>query len=582
MAGVKQKTQRPPSKSKSSTPSKSPEIQSNPSIPKDTPNDPTPNPSSNGTTVKKTKTIRTPGSSIERVAQACDRCRSKKTRCDGKRPQCSNCAAVGLECKISDKLSRRAFPRGYTETLEERIRELEFENKKLQKLIDLKNEQFELKNKLDNNKDTNKDNNKDNNNKDTKHTTTTTTTTGKIENPTDDSDDPLNDTKIDKIKSEQINNDIDMSDNEDNEIPQSSLTSTNNATTNNISNENGDSKLNIANLNLLNSQKGYKSMEEHLHDETCGCGNYPHSVHNRPVSIAGSVDIDNGELSDDDSLLQVPIGNGINHGKPHSLNGQLDNYSSDSVNINNANNNISNSSNNIMYNNNNNNTLNNGNFPTNGNQSQNMPIRSVEDLRSRYGYNNLSFEQSNAPGAAAAVSLQNKLKAKNFMNLANLIASSIPRSTEETLFIPALLAKIVNVHSFNSNAPFLTSRSIALLKESFDEKNTHNSYNNTANPNNNSQFQHINYKYLDFNKLKSKESVDFFENLNLPNHLNLDMFISIFFDTWNTIIPILNKQIFMNNYLKFNKSRENGFNDGEMYGLEKFGELLLIITTLAN
>ncbi|GME99290.1 unnamed protein product [[Candida] boidinii] len=36
----------------------------------------------------------------------------------------------------------------------------------------------------------------------------------------------------------------------------------------------------------------------------------------------------------------------------------------------------------------------------------------------------------------------------------------------------------------------------------------------------------------------------------------------------------------MNNYLKFNKSRENGFNDGEMYGLEKFGELLLIITTL--
>ncbi|GMF70720.1 unnamed protein product [[Candida] boidinii] len=300
-------------------------------------------------------------------------------------------------------------------------------------------------------------------------------------------------------------------------------------------------------------------MEEHLHDETCGCGNYPHSVHNRPVSIAGSVDIDNGELSDDDSLLQVPIGNGINHGNS-SLNGQLDNYSSDSINNHNHNNpnNISNTSNNIMYNNNNinneNNFINNNNN-NNNNQSQNMPIRSVEDLRSRYGYNNLSFEQSNAPGAAAAVSLQNKLKAKNFMNLANLIASSIPRSTEETLFIPALLAKIVNVHSFNSNAPFLTSRSIALLKESFDEKNTNN-YNFNNNNNNNLQFQHINYKYLDFNKLKSKESIDFFENLNLPNHLNLDMFISIFFDTWNTIIPILNKQIFMNNYLKFNKIKK--------------------------
>jgi len=34
---------------------------------------------------------------------------------------------VGFECKTSDKLSRRAFPRGYTETLEQRVRSLEKE-----------------------------------------------------------------------------------------------------------------------------------------------------------------------------------------------------------------------------------------------------------------------------------------------------------------------------------------------------------------------------------------------------------------------------------------------------------------------
>ncbi|AQZ10426.1 CAT8 (YMR280C) [Zygosaccharomyces parabailii] len=79
-----------------------------------------------------------------RVAQACDRCRSKKTRCDGKRPQCSQCAAVGFECKISDRLSRRAFPRGYTETLEERVRELEAENRRLVALCDIKEQQIHL------------------------------------------------------------------------------------------------------------------------------------------------------------------------------------------------------------------------------------------------------------------------------------------------------------------------------------------------------------------------------------------------------------------------------------------------------
>ena len=79
-----------------------------------------------------------------RTAQACDRCRSKKIRCDGLHPCCSQCASVGFECKTSDKLSRRAFPRGYTESLEKRVRQLEAEVKVLKEQLDTKEEQLDM------------------------------------------------------------------------------------------------------------------------------------------------------------------------------------------------------------------------------------------------------------------------------------------------------------------------------------------------------------------------------------------------------------------------------------------------------
>lgn len=65
-----------------------------------------------------------------RVSQACDRCRIKKIKCDGLRP-CHNCSKINFECKTSDKLTRRAFPKGYTENLEKKLAELEEENRKL-------------------------------------------------------------------------------------------------------------------------------------------------------------------------------------------------------------------------------------------------------------------------------------------------------------------------------------------------------------------------------------------------------------------------------------------------------------------
>ncbi|KAI0851340.1 fungal-specific transcription factor domain-containing protein [Daldinia vernicosa] len=90
------------------------------------------------------KVIKVGTSSQSRIAQACDRCRSKKIRCDGIRPCCSQCANVGFECRTSDKLSRRAFPRGYTESLEERVRQLESELREVKDLLDEKDEKIDM------------------------------------------------------------------------------------------------------------------------------------------------------------------------------------------------------------------------------------------------------------------------------------------------------------------------------------------------------------------------------------------------------------------------------------------------------
>lgn len=94
------------------------------------------------------KVIKVGSSSQSRIAQACDRCRSKKIRCDGIRPTCTQCANVGFECKTSDKLSRRAFPRGYTESLEERVRVLEAEVRDLKDLLDEKDEKIDMLSKM--------------------------------------------------------------------------------------------------------------------------------------------------------------------------------------------------------------------------------------------------------------------------------------------------------------------------------------------------------------------------------------------------------------------------------------------------
>ena len=100
------------------------------------------------------KVIKVGSATQSRVAQACDRCRSKKIRCDGTTPCCSQCANVGFECKTSDKLSRRAFPRGYTESLEERVRSLESEVRELKDLLDTKDEKIDILSRIRSNSPT--------------------------------------------------------------------------------------------------------------------------------------------------------------------------------------------------------------------------------------------------------------------------------------------------------------------------------------------------------------------------------------------------------------------------------------------
>ncbi|EER45621.1 transcriptional activator protein FacB [Histoplasma capsulatum var. duboisii H88] len=60
--------------------------------------------------------------STGRAIQACDRCRFKK---------CGRCKTAGLECLTTVKLNRKSYPRSYTESIEERLRQLEAEVHKL-------------------------------------------------------------------------------------------------------------------------------------------------------------------------------------------------------------------------------------------------------------------------------------------------------------------------------------------------------------------------------------------------------------------------------------------------------------------
>ncbi|EHL01351.1 putative Quinic acid utilization activator [Glarea lozoyensis 74030] len=54
----------------------------------------------------------------KRVSQACDKCRSRKDKCDGAKPACSTCVANGRACSYDANVKKRGLPEGYVRGLE--------------------------------------------------------------------------------------------------------------------------------------------------------------------------------------------------------------------------------------------------------------------------------------------------------------------------------------------------------------------------------------------------------------------------------------------------------------------------------
>lgn len=67
--------------------------------------------------------------------QACDRCHSRKTRCDRRFPQCGACEKAGVSCVHADKLRQRNIPRGYLDNMETLVRQLQQENDALRQSL---------------------------------------------------------------------------------------------------------------------------------------------------------------------------------------------------------------------------------------------------------------------------------------------------------------------------------------------------------------------------------------------------------------------------------------------------------------
>ena len=60
-----------------------------------------------------------------RLINSCNRCRSRKQRCDQRLPNCTACEKAGVECVSYDKIAGREVPRSYVTHLEERVAHLE-------------------------------------------------------------------------------------------------------------------------------------------------------------------------------------------------------------------------------------------------------------------------------------------------------------------------------------------------------------------------------------------------------------------------------------------------------------------------
>ncbi|KAJ2161507.1 hypothetical protein GGF46_001446 [Coemansia sp. RSA 552] len=68
---------------------------------------------------------RSAASKRQRISRACDRCRRKKVKCDGRRPICTHCEAIGCSCTYLDATKKRGPPKGYIDAIEGRLHAVE-------------------------------------------------------------------------------------------------------------------------------------------------------------------------------------------------------------------------------------------------------------------------------------------------------------------------------------------------------------------------------------------------------------------------------------------------------------------------
>ncbi|KAH0832637.1 putative Fungal specific transcription factor [Fonsecaea pedrosoi] len=65
------------------------------------------------------------------LTQACDRCHTRKTRCDRRTPRCSHCERADVPCVFSDKSRKRNYSRGFVDDMQSHIGDLERRNVEL-------------------------------------------------------------------------------------------------------------------------------------------------------------------------------------------------------------------------------------------------------------------------------------------------------------------------------------------------------------------------------------------------------------------------------------------------------------------
>ncbi|AGO10335.1 AaceriABL121Cp [[Ashbya] aceris (nom. inval.)] len=411
-----------------------------------------------------------------RVAQACDRCRSKKTRCDGKRPQCSQCAAVGFECKISDKLSRRAFPRGYTETLEERVRELEAENRRLVALCDLKEEQLRLVSKY-----------------------------GCASAPATSS------------SSANKKGDSDHTTPEDEQILQQ------------LSNSDGGAlRVSSTNLYLLNKKTAAFPLSQPVQQSLS-----PTQLRSNPYMRAT---LSPSHVAEADHVTDLRKGLPANPVAISSSVGQVPPY----------------------------------------------PFTNLNDPTS------ISFEQDQAPGLPAVKALSSLASHEESSQLAALVAVSIPRTTEEILFVPQLLARIGQMHGFTSKQCLYTASVLASLKEitprktspMLEELKAKNLWeiddvdtflleglqiDIRGGSSGRVTVENSNGYKLGDEYQQTKDTQSELQELTPLTFQEIEELIQLFFDDWYSLIPIFDRSEFESYWVKFkdNVSAPGFFTSGE-------------------